>query len=104
VAVNFATDPKHSLLAWLLVVFLSIAIATLTAVGERRKRAITATPLPTTTSTPNSVSAPVNSELIMRKTEHISPSGSKTITTDIYSKEVAMQSLGDDSFDEGQND
>lgn len=101
-AVNFATNPKHSLLAWLLVILLSAAIAALTGIGERRRH-VTATGQ-ITTSTPDLVSAPVNSELVMRRTEHISPSGRKTITTDFYSMEIAMQSLGDDSFDEGQND
>jgi hypothetical protein len=104
IAINLATDLKHNMVAWGCVFALTVAIALVTAVGERNRLAPKASPSSTTTSTPEAVSAPVASELVMRRTEHISPSGRKTITTDFYSKEIAMQSLGDDSFDEGSDE
>lgn len=104
VAINLATDLKRNLIAWGCVFVLTIAIALVTAAGERNRLTAKASPSSTTTSTPEAVSAPVTGELVMRRTEHISPSGRKTITTDFYSKEIAMQSLGDDSIDEGSNE
>lgn len=86
-------------MAWILVFALGLAIAFVTAMLEGNGRDSVEDSPPTTVSSPDGVTAPVDLPLLMRKTEQ-HPDGTTT-TIDFYSKDLASQGLGEDDPDEG---
>jgi prepilin signal peptidase PulO-like enzyme (type II secretory pathway) len=102
VAVNLATALKSSWIAWAVVVALSVTIALITGTLEWRKTQ-EPDPLSAMTSLASELGLTSNSwGLKLRKVE---TDGKLMTVTEIYTDELARQSLRDDSGgDEGDDD
>lgn len=99
IATNLATDLKSSWVAWAGVAVLTLCVMTVTAVSERRKqgsrseRSVTAN-----TTAQGQVSR--SHGLQMRRVRTSNPDGSITVVEEIFSEELARQSLRDDGGEE----
>ena len=84
VAINFATELRKNLLAWTVVLVLTIIVAIVSIVIQRRQAPDS-----------NSTVAP---GLIMRTIETTKPDGTRVETTEIFDEEVARQRIRQDSL------
>jgi hypothetical protein len=84
VAINLATEWRENLLAWAVVFALTIIVAVVSIVIQRRQ-------LPDSNST-------VAPGLIMRTIETTKPDGTRVETTEIFDEEVARQRIRQDSL------
>jgi len=94
VATNLATDLKSNWIAWAVVFLLTISIAAAAAASERRKQGqvtVQAVMAKTTAGTHSSQSRGIQ----MRRVRTSSPDGSITVVEEIFSEELARQTLRD---------
>jgi hypothetical protein len=100
VAINFATDLKSSVVAWLAVVALTSCIAAATVVAERRGKGAESNHGTVLASASDHTSASSVYGLVMRRTVTANVDGSSKTVIDYFSEEVALQSLREDSLDD----
>lgn len=97
VATNLATDLGSNWIAWAAVGVLSVVIAVVTAVSERRRQATLGAGGSVTAETSDAGHASSSHGLHVRHVRTASPDGLITDVTEIYNEELARESLRDDS-------
>jgi len=100
IATNLATDLKSNRIAWGAVVVLTVAIAVVTALSEKRRRSNSGPGGSVTAETSEAGHASSSEGLHMRRVRTANPDGSITVVTEIYSEELARESLRSDSIDD----
>ena len=103
VAVNFATDLRSSVIAWVVVVFLALIVAATTAIVERRgTRRDPSSGTIVARASPAGDASRIYGLVMRRSIQTTNLDG--TVTTaviDYFSEELALQSLREDSVEQG---
>ena len=100
VVTNLATDLRSSWWAWGAVIVLTVGLTGGTVLLERRDRKEQKSPGSVMANTSTAGHTSESLGLQMRRVRTSNPDGSITVVTEIFSEELARQSLRDNSIDE----
>jgi hypothetical protein len=97
IATNLATDLRSNWIAWAAVVLLTLGITVATVASERRRHAGREGSVMANTTMKGHSS--VSQGLQMRRVRTVNRDGSTTVVEEIFSEELARQTLRDDGDD-----
>ena len=102
IAINLATDLKSSWIAWAVVLLLIICVAWITGRSAMRGPPQETVPPSVTEETVEQEHVSRLEGIQMRRVKTVKrPDGEYTVVTEIFSKELALQSLRDESVEDG---